>query len=142
MHKQNEMTSRAHSPEETIYRIYLEADADYVTMTWNGYANSLQFREGTEKMLSELVRHNVNKVLGDIKNMVLINSDDQQWLLDHFLPKAIEAGFRAIALVRPVHYFNKVAVETVAYKVNHEKLKIQFFNDLRSATEWLRRVDA
>jgi hypothetical protein len=141
LYKEAEMTSKAQSPDKMIYQIYLEADADYVTMKWNGYANSRQFREGTEKMLSELVRHKVNKVLGDIKDMVLINSDDQQWLLDHFLPEAIEAGFRAIALVRPVYYFNKVAVEAVAYKVNHEKLKIQFFNDVRSAREWLQQVE-
>jgi hypothetical protein len=30
-------------------------------------------------------------------------------------------------MIRPVHYFNKVAVETVSYKVDKEKLAINFF---------------
>src|SRR4051812_23092815 len=119
------------------YRIYTEKLNDYVTMEWNGYANSMEFREGTEKMLSELIRHRANKVLGDIRNMVLISREDQFWLLEEFLPKAIKNGFKAIALVRPVHYFNKVAVETVAYKVNQEKLRIKFFNNVEEAREWL-----
>ncbi len=131
------MSPQTHHPEAT-YKIYREAGTDYVTMRWNGYANSQQFREGTEEMLSELIRHGVHKVLGDIEHMVLINSDDQQWLLDHFIPRAIDNGFKAIALVQPVHYFNKVAVESVAYKINQEKLKIRMFGNSDSAIAWLK----
>ena len=124
--------------EKSIYRNYYRPGDGYVTMEWNGYANSQQFRQGTEEMFNELVKHNATKVLGNIKDMVLISHDDQIWLLDYFLPKAIAGGFKAIALVRPVHYFNKVAIETVAYKVNQEKLRIQIFNDVEDAREWLR----
>ncbi len=134
------MVMSVNSSEPLIYHVYLEPGTDYVTMQWNGYANSQQFRAGTERMLNELIHHNVNKVLGDVKDMVLINSDDQQWLVDYFLPKAIANGFRYIAMVKPVHYFNKVAVETVAYKVNQDQLKIQFFNDVESAREWLDSI--
>lgn len=38
---------------------------------------------------------------------------------------------------RGLHEFNKVAVETVAYKVNNEKLRIQFFDDPEAAALWL-----
>jgi len=124
--------------EKAIYKNYYRPDDGYVTMEWHGYANSQQFREGTEEMFKELVKHNATKVLGQIKDMVLISYEDQAWLLDYFLPKAIAGGFRAIALVRPVHYFNKVAIETVAYKVNQEKLRIQIFNDVDEAREWLK----
>ena len=123
--------------EKLIYKVYYDPSEGYVTMEWNGYANSQQFREGTEEMFSELLKHKAHKVLGNIKDMVLISHEDQIWLLDYFLPKAIAGGFKAIALVRPVHYFNKVAVETVAYKVNQEKLRIQIFNDLEEARNWL-----
>src|SRR3954469_13071037 len=125
------------SNEKLIYKVYYDAREGYVTMEWNGYANSQQFREGTEEMFTELLKHKAHKVLGNIKDMVLISHEDQIWLLDYFLPKAIAGGFKAIALVRPVHYFNKVAVETVAYKVNQEKLRIQIFNDLEEARNWL-----
>jgi hypothetical protein len=125
--------------ERAIYRNTYDAAEGYITMEWSGYANSQQFREGTEQMFRELVHHRATKVLGNIKDMVLISLEDQVWLIDYFLPKAIAAGFKAVALVRPVHYFNKVAIETVAYKVNQEKLRIQIFNDIDEAREWLRK---
>jgi hypothetical protein len=123
--------------EELIYRIYLAPGTDYVTMEWRGYANSQQFRKGTEIMLEELRKHKVNKVLGNIREMVLISAEDHQCLQDTFLPRAIEHGFKALALVRPVHYFNKVAVESVAYKVQDESLKIRMFNEVAEAVDWL-----
>jgi hypothetical protein len=126
------------SPQKSIYRVYHQAGTDYVVMEWNGYANSRQFREGTEKMFEELSKYKVNKVLGDIKEMVLISQEDQEWLIGSFLPRAIAGGMEAVALLRPNHYFNKVAVETVAYKVNQEKLSIQFFNNAQEALAWLR----
>ena len=135
------MTTIQHNGEIPIYRIYLGQGQDYVTMEWKGYANSAQFREGTERMLEELTRHKVHKVLGNIRDMVLISAEDQQWLQDVFLPRAIHQGFKAIALVRPVHYFNKVAVESVAYKVQDESLKIRMFNELSEAIEWLNTCD-
>jgi hypothetical protein len=123
--------------EAEIYRIWHDENEDFVHMQWCGYANSRQFREGTEMMLQAMQEHNSGKVLGDIKNMVLISQADQQWVIDHFLPKAMQAGFRALALVQPDNYFNKIAVETIAWKVNQEKLKIRFFNNVEEAREWL-----
>jgi hypothetical protein len=124
--------------EQTKSSVYKEKDADYVCMEWSGYHNSATFRQGTEQMLHELTRHKASKVLADIKDMVLIGMEDQEWLIGEFLPRAIRQGFGAIAIVRPTHYFNKVAVETIAYKINQEQLRIQFFDDIQQAKAWLR----
>ena len=97
------------------YRIWYDAQAGIVRMHWKGYANSQQFREGTRRMLEVLKEAKATVVLGDITDMILISQDDQQWLIENFLPVAIDAGFRAIALLKPQHYFNKVAVETIVF---------------------------
>jgi hypothetical protein len=88
-------------------------------------------------MLEVLKEAKATVVLGDITDMILISQDDQQWLIENFLPVAIDAGFRAIALLKPQHYFNKDAVETIAYKVNQEKLRISFFENEKEALNWL-----
>lgn len=124
--------------ERPVCRIYLGSGEDFITMEWSGYATSPQFRAGTEQMLEELVRHNMHKVLGDVQDMVLISAEDQDWVHQHFLPRALQNGFRAIALVRPNHYFNKVAIESMAYKLNDESLHIRVFNDAAEARTWLR----
>ena len=123
-----------------VYSIYFDEELGAVVMEWDGYATSQQFREGTELMLNTLIQHKATKVLADVKDMVLIGQEDQQWLLGHFLPRAIEFGFKSIAMVRPDYYFNKVAVESVSYKVDQDKLGIHFFDTVEEAREWLKGV--
>jgi hypothetical protein len=124
-----------------IYNIYFDAVINAVVMEWDGYATSDQFKEGTELMLNTLIKNNTFKVLADIKDMTLIGMEDQQWLNSSFLPRAIQFGFKAIAIIKPDYYFNKVAVESISYKVDKTKLAINFFDNVNEAKEWLRSMD-
>jgi len=123
-----------------IYNIYFDEEINSVVMEWNGYATSKQFKQGTELMLNMLIKNNCSKVLADIKDMKIIAMEDQQWLNEEFLPRATTFGFKAIAIVKPHYYFNKVAVETISYKVDKEKLAINFFDNSQEAREWLRKI--
>ncbi len=122
------------------YNIYFDTDINSVVMKWEGYATSSQFKEGTELMLNTLIQNNSFKVLADIKDMILIGTEDQEWMNTHFLPRAIKFGFKAVAIVKPDSYFNQIAVESISYKVDKEKLKINFFNDVNEAREWLKTI--
>jgi hypothetical protein len=122
---------------QKVYDIYYEAETGLVIMNWKGYATSQQFRDGTEIMLNTLIANKASKVLADIQDMLVIGMEDQEWLQTIFLPRAINFGFRAIAMVKPKSYFNKVAVEAVSYKVDKEKLSINFFDTTEEAREWL-----
>ena len=123
-----------------IYNIYFDETVNAVVMEWDGYATSNQFKEGTELMLNTLIQNNAVKVLADLKDMVLIGMEDQQWLDTHFLPRAIKFGFKAIAIIKPDNYFNKVAVESISYKVDKAKLAINFFDNVTEAREWLKKM--
>ena len=123
-----------------IYNIYFDKELDCVVMEWDGYATSKQFKQGTELMLNTLIKNNCSKVLADIKDMKIIAMEDQQWLNDEFLPRATTFGFKAIAIVKPDYYFNKVAVETISYKVDKDKLTINFFDNVDEAREWLNKI--
>lgn len=120
-----------------VYNIYYEPIIDSVIMEWKGYATTLEFREGTELMLKLLIENNTYKVLADVKDMTIIAGEDQEWLDTDFLPRATDAGFRVLAVVQPDSYFNKVAIESISYRVDKNKLAINFFNSLRDAKEWL-----
>ena len=123
-----------------IYNIYFDKDLDCVVMEWDGYATSKQFKQGTEIMLNTLIQNNCSKVLADIKDMKIIAMEDQQWLNEEFLPRATTFGFKAIAIVKPDYYFNQVAVETISYKADKDKLTINFFDNIGDAKEWLSKV--
>ena len=120
-----------------VYNIYFDKELDFVIMVWKGYSTSEQFREGTELMLNELISNGSSKVLADIREMILIGLEDQKWLESRFLPRAIRFGFKQIAIVTPNSYFNRVAVESVSYKVDKEKISIQFFDTRDEAVSWL-----
>jgi SpoIIAA-like len=121
-----------------IYNIYFDSQIDAVVMEWDGYATSAQFKEGTELMLNTMIQNHAFKVLADIKDMILIGMEDQEWLNNHFLPRAIKFGFKAIAIIKPDNYFNKIAVESVSYKVDKDTLAINFFDNITEAKEWLK----
>ena len=123
----------------STYDISFDPQLQAVVMKWHGYATSQQFRDGTELMLRTLVENHATKVFADIKDMAIIGMEDQHWMDTDFLPRAIKAGFRSIAIIRPHAYFNKVAVETISYKVDRDKLAIAFFDNARSAREWLEK---
>ena len=124
-----------------IYNIYFDARINSVVMEWNGYATSKQFKEGTELMLNTLIKNNCSKVLADIKDMKIIAMEDQQWLTEEFLPRATKFGFKAIAIIKPDHYFNKVAVETISYTADKDKLTINFFDNTKEARDWLNKIE-
>jgi hypothetical protein len=123
-----------------VYNIYFDTGNNCVVMEWNGYATSAQFKEGTELMLNTLIKNNATKVLANIKDMVLIGREDQEWLDNHFLPRATGFGFKALAIIRPDHYFNNVAIESISYKVDKNKLAINIFDDIEEAKKWLHDI--
>jgi hypothetical protein len=123
---------------ESTYHIHFSEELNVVIMEWKGYSTSSQFREGTELMLNTLIYHRTSKVLAEIKDMVLIGKEDQEWLIDTFLPRATRFGFKSIALVKPASYFNQVAVGNIYQKIDKYKLNIQLFDTIEQATEWLK----
>jgi hypothetical protein len=114
-----------------------DADVPCLTMTWKGYATSREFREANERILEVLAERKADKLLGDIEEFVLIGSEDQTWLSTDWIPRAVQAGLRKVALITPVFYFNKVAVESVGERLDPEALKLQQFDSAPAAREWL-----
>ena len=76
-----------------------DIDVPCVTMIWKGYATSAQFRAANECVLTAIQERRASKLLGDAKDFVLIGADDQMWLAGNWIPRALQAGVRRIALV-------------------------------------------
>lgn len=124
--------------ETSHYKVTFDAESNCVVMKWEGYSTSREFRQGTETMLNMVILHKTGYVLADVENMVLISQDDQKWLENDFLPRAISSGFSALAVIKPKYYFNKIAVEEISYKVDKNKLPICFFDNVKEAKQWLK----
>jgi hypothetical protein len=115
-----------------------DADIPCVVMIWKGYATSAAFREGNARVLSEIAERRASKLLGDVTDFVLIGAEDQAWLNEVWIPRAMHAGLRKVALVQPSFYFNRVAIDTVAQKLDRDRVQLGFFENRDAAKEWLK----
>jgi len=119
-------------------KIDYDADVPCVVMVWKGYANSAAFREGNAQVLGEINAHKASKLLGDVTDFVLIGAEDQAWLNEVWIPRAMHAGLRKVALVQPSFYFNRVAVDSVAQKMDRKRVEVGFFSTREEARDWLK----
>src|SRR5215204_513056 len=103
--------------EEYYYNLTYDSNIDSVVMELKGYFNSIQFREVTENLLSLLVKHQGNKVLADTTQMNLISSEDQKWLNEDFLPRAINQGYKVCAMIKSKYHFSRVSLQAIANKI-------------------------
>ena len=94
-------------------------------------------KKANERVLAMIQETRATKLLGDVTNFKLIGAEDQRWLNDDWIPRTIEAGLRYVALVQPVFYFNQVAVQTVAQRIDPETLVVSHFDSAQAARRWL-----
>ena len=115
-----------------------DADIPCVVMIWKGYATSAAFREGNARVLAEITGRHASKLLGDVTDFVLIGAEDQAWLNEVWIRRAMHAGLRKVALVQPSFYFNRVAIDSVAQKLDRDRVELGFFDNRETAKDWLR----
>ena len=123
--------------EDDACEVTYDPEIPCVTMSWKGYLTSPRFREANERVLAAIQERRATKLLGDITHFKLIGADDQRWLNEHWIPRLVQAGCRYVALVQPVFYFNQVAVQTVASRIDPESLVIGHFDSVAAARRWL-----
>ena len=106
-------------------------------MVWRGYHPSAVFRARNAEVLGALARHRATKLLCDIRYFLLIAAADQDWLNNDWLPRAMEAGLRQCAIVSPIYFFNRVAVQTVVDRIA-SALQVEYFDSPEAGLNWLR----
>jgi hypothetical protein len=108
-----------------------------VVMVWRGYHTSQSFRERNEEALALLREKRAAKILCDIRQFLLIGAVDQTWLNTNWLPRAMDAGLRYCALIMPVYFFNRVAVQGVVERIESPTLRVEYFEAAEAGREWL-----
>src|SRR4051812_4480030 len=85
-----------------------DAEVPCVVITWQGYATRKALPGANEQIMAVIARHKTSKMLADVKHFVLIGAEDQTWLASDWIPRAIEAGMKTVAMVTPTFHFNRV----------------------------------
>ena len=126
---------------EPDFHVSYAPEVPCAIMVWRGYHTSASFREKNEQVLAFLTACRAAKLLCDIRHFLLIDSTDQAWLNEYWLPKALAAGLRQCAIVTPLYYFNRVAVQSVVGRIDTQVLQVEYFESAVRARRWLARTD-
>jgi len=106
---------------------------------WKSYATSSQIRYIHECLIRLIKEHRVSKILGDDSNLESIAAIDQQWIVRDWMPRAMAAGLKTAATIKPRAYFGQMSVNHIL-SFRPAGLTIQSFEGLREAKDWLRNV--
>ena len=120
-----------------INNLSYDVELAAIRMVISGYLTSQQFRALTEQLLEQLVKHQVNQVLADTREMPLIAADDQQWFLEDWLPRAMQKGFKRCAMINSRYFFNRLAISNIVDKMDKRLFTLQLFDDEAIARAWL-----
>lgn len=127
-----------HNP---ICSVALDGEIPCILLKWNRYATSAQLRYVHECLLRLIETGGVSKILADDTALPTIHTQDQRWITSDWMPRAVAAGFRAVATKKPAAYFGRISVENVALEAPTE-LTIRAFEDLGEARAWLKAFPA
>jgi hypothetical protein len=126
------------SSAKASFSLWYEPELKAVGVEWNGPLRGEEFRRSYEELLSLLVQYGTGRILGDITRMSPSYTEDQQWFKYHWLPRAIEAGYRTCAFVGPGDLVSSLIVEQLTKFLAGKGVTIRFFPSLDEAKAWLR----
>jgi hypothetical protein len=123
--------------DSPICKLSYDEEVRCVAVTWRKYATSAQLRYIHEIILSMLAHHKAEKILGDDTDLPIVHAEDQQWIVEEWLPRARAIGLKAAATKVSLTFFGRVAIGTIQSKLSRE-LQIRNFGNIHSARSWLK----
>jgi len=72
--------------------VSIDENIPAIVVLWKGYATGTQLRFVHENILDQLRKHGMSKVLGDDTGLPTIHAEDQSWIVENWMPRAIAAG--------------------------------------------------
>jgi hypothetical protein len=106
---------------------------------WKGFVPGPQMRANLDQVLTEFAKGQTTLILQDLTLVKLVAPNDQEWVTVNWIPRAIAAGMRKVALLTPTSIFGQMATNNVNVnlKINGIDLHNQFFDDYAKAEAWL-----
>jgi hypothetical protein len=123
--------------DNPICKLSYNRNVNCIEVVWRKYATSPQLRYVYELILCMLVQYSVSKILGDHTDLPIIHAEDQRWIVEQWLPRALAAGLKAAASVVSTTFFGQVAIGAIQSMLARE-VQVRNFRDVHSARRWLK----
>ena len=113
-----------------------DASAQAAHMEWQGWAKPAEFRAANDALVQALKDHGGSRVLGDSRQIKVIQQSDQDWVNQDWFPRILAAGLTRMALVIPASGLAKMNIDDMVGRVA-DRLDLAYFKTLGEAREWL-----
>jgi hypothetical protein len=120
------------------YEVCFDETVQYVTMRFKTHIKGDEYRSALIQGIDCLMNKKYNKWLAASTSLIVINSEDQRWLLNEWIPASIKAGLQYFAAVLPLSTSGRNVIENMGNNVSNEFFTCTSFEDEQSALHWLK----
>jgi hypothetical protein len=115
-----------------------DAESQAAHMEWQGWASPTEFKAANDALVQAITEHHSTKVLGDSRQIKVIQKTDQEWVNHDWFPRILAAGLTRMALVLPRSGLAKMNIDDMVSRVA-DRLDVAYFASLDDARNWLAR---
>lgn len=101
------------------------------------HTHGSSFRTALMAGADAMKKYQVKKWLSDDRKNPVLRPEDQQWGIDVWQPKIIEAGWKYWAIIQPEYTLAKMRMEKLAEMYAKLGVTVQMFSDPDEAMSWL-----
>jgi hypothetical protein len=125
--------------------VYL--DAPYLTIRWRsipqilyaewkGFATSAEFRSALLSGVRAIRERHIVGYVSDARKAKVVLAEDEKWAREVWLPQAVDAGLKRMAIVTASAGLGKMAYDDAARAMDSHGLSMRTFDSVASATTW------
>lgn len=117
--------------------ISMNPDKSIGAIVWKGSCTTQQYRETFLFLLEEQKKTGLVRFVSDIREQSIISPEDRKWFETVAMPKAVEQGLKAAAVVFNGNIFKKYYVNVILQATNKFGLPVKVFSEYQPAEDWL-----
>lgn len=103
---------------------------------WKGFATSAEFRSALLTGVSAIRERHIFGYVSDARKAKVVLAEDEKWAREVWLPQAVAAGLKRMAIVTASTGLGKMAYEDAAAAMDSHGLSMRTFDSVASATTW------
>jgi hypothetical protein len=103
---------------------------------WKGFATSAEFRSALLTGVRAMRERHVTCYVSDGRKAKLVLPEDEKWGREVWLPQAVAAGLKRMAVVTASAGLSKMAYEDAAHAMDSHGLSMRTFDSVAEATTW------
>lgn len=122
---------------QAVQMAYKDISSLYFSQTHTQFATlGSELRNILNTTLDMAKEHGSTSIIGDMSNLPLLTSEDEQWSLNVWLPRLQAAGVRNVAIVPPQTLIGKLAFDVLIRQV--QGMNIQRVSSVAEGQYWLK----